>query len=117
LQLPGDLLHRSVSRHHCLLDIDPPRVMVRDLGSRNGTFLNGKKIGQRNQGLVPEEAVATDLPECSVHPGDSIQLGETVLEVTLCPNDSLDSLDVLFGRDDQTPNPGQRLVPVKDWNI
>ena len=44
-RLPSDDAHRSVSRHHCLLDINPPDVRVRDLGSRNGTFVNGLKIG------------------------------------------------------------------------
>lgn len=28
-----------VSRHHCLFDIAPPGVHVRDLGSSNGTFV------------------------------------------------------------------------------
>ncbi|KYC36281.1 hypothetical protein WA1_52005 [Scytonema hofmannii PCC 7110] len=35
------------SRYHCLLDINPPDIRVRDFGSRNGTYVNGKKIGQR----------------------------------------------------------------------
>src|SRR5262245_63973401 len=36
-----------VSRNHCRVDIDPPRVRVRDLGSRNGTYINGRLIGLR----------------------------------------------------------------------
>src|SRR5262249_48214229 len=35
----------EISRHHCLLDIDPPHVWVRDLGSLNGTFVNSENIG------------------------------------------------------------------------
>ena len=31
----------TVSRYHCLLDISPPNVTVRDFGSLNGTYLNG----------------------------------------------------------------------------
>ena len=30
LQLPSDEEHRTISRHHCLLDIDPPEV--REIG-------------------------------------------------------------------------------------
>lgn len=32
------------SRHHFLLELNPPRGYVRDLGSRNGTLLNGQSI-------------------------------------------------------------------------
>jgi pSer/pThr/pTyr-binding forkhead associated (FHA) protein len=32
------------SRRHCHFDIDPPNVTVRDLGSLNGTYVNGEPI-------------------------------------------------------------------------
>src|SRR3977135_2097701 len=32
------------SRHHCLLEINPPHCFLRDLGSTNGTFVNGQKV-------------------------------------------------------------------------
>jgi serine/threonine-protein kinase len=44
--LPQVAEHLDVSRHHCVLEIVPPTLRVRDLGSLNGTFVNGKKIGQ-----------------------------------------------------------------------
>ena len=47
IQVPADFVHADVSRHHCLLAIDPPAVRVRDLGSLNGTYVNGESIGQR----------------------------------------------------------------------
>jgi hypothetical protein len=34
----------EVSRTHCLLISSPGKLVVRDLGSRNGTFVNGKPI-------------------------------------------------------------------------
>ena len=34
-----------VSRHHCLFDINPPYVRVRDFGSLNGTHVNGVEVG------------------------------------------------------------------------
>jgi len=40
LYLPED---KFFSRHHCLLEIAPPRCFLRDLGSTNGTFVNGQK--------------------------------------------------------------------------
>jgi len=83
LQLPNDLAHGDVSRHHCLLNINPPEVRVRDFGSRNGTYVNGTKIGQRAPRQAPEEAALTELPEVVLHNGDEIRLGTTVLRVSI----------------------------------
>jgi predicted component of type VI protein secretion system len=33
-----------VSRHHCVLLLDEFTLRVRDLGSKNGTFVNGRRI-------------------------------------------------------------------------
>ena len=38
------LPEKTVSRYHCLLDINPPTVKLQDFGSLNGTFLNDVKI-------------------------------------------------------------------------
>ncbi|MDC0672553.1 protein kinase domain-containing protein [Nannocystis radixulma] len=35
----------SASRQHFLLEVSPPAVRVRDLGSRNGTFIGERRIG------------------------------------------------------------------------
>src|SRR5947208_420559 len=59
--LPHD---RFFSRHHCILEIAPPQTFIRDLGSLNGTFINGSRV---------EQAYLKN--------GDRIQGGETVLEV------------------------------------
>ena len=55
---------RFFSRHHCILEIAPPQAFIRDLGSTNGTFVNGIRV---------ETAYLKS--------GDRIQGGETVLEV------------------------------------
>ena len=38
------LASQRVSRFHAALATDGPVVTIRDLGSRNGTFVNGKRI-------------------------------------------------------------------------
>jgi pSer/pThr/pTyr-binding forkhead associated (FHA) protein len=48
----------SVSRKHCQLNCDNEVLKIRDLNSRNGTYLNGKRI---------DEAV--------IQAGDSIKIG------------------------------------------
>jgi eukaryotic-like serine/threonine-protein kinase len=55
---------RFFSRHHCLLEISPPRCFLRDLGSTNGTFVNGQRVR-----------------EVFLNNGDQIQGGATILLV------------------------------------
>src|SRR5713226_5700564 len=81
--IPNDEHHKTISRHHCLLDINPPDIRVRDFGSRNGTFVNGIKIGQREKDQTPEEAAQGSFPEHDLKEGDEIKLGSTVLRVSL----------------------------------
>lgn len=81
LVLPADQAHKTVSRHHCLLDIVPPGIRIRDFGSLNGTFVNGVKIGQRKKGETPEEAARREFPEHDLVKGDLITLGKTVFQV------------------------------------
>ena len=47
IQIPTDGEHGDVSRHHCVVEIHPPHAQVRDLGSLNGTFVNGRLVGRR----------------------------------------------------------------------
>ena len=73
LSLPEETSFANVSRHHCELDIDPPLVHVRDLGSRNGTWLNGRRL--RHGGEYLEN-------ESDRQPGEFVPLGDgDVLEV------------------------------------
>ncbi|NLI78936.1 MAG: FHA domain-containing protein [Candidatus Riflebacteria bacterium] len=39
-----------VSRHHFLLEVSPPYLLLSDLGSKNGVFVNGTLYGGREQG-------------------------------------------------------------------
>lgn len=70
-----------VSRHHCLFDINPPDIRVRDFGSLNGTFVNEVSIGKRDRGQSPEEGARRVFPEQDLRDGDLIKLGETVLRI------------------------------------
>jgi len=48
----------SVSRRHCQFSLNNETLKIRDLGSRNGTYLNGKRID-----------------EAKAQPGDYIKIG------------------------------------------
>jgi pSer/pThr/pTyr-binding forkhead associated (FHA) protein len=83
LKLPNDELHRTISRYHCLLDINPPDIRVRDFGSKNGTYINGKKIGQRRLNQTPKEAANITFPEHDLKEGDEIKIGKTVFQISI----------------------------------
>jgi DNA-binding NtrC family response regulator/pSer/pThr/pTyr-binding forkhead associated (FHA) protein len=59
------LIDGKISREHCAVDASGPRAMVEDLGSQNGTYVNGERIDK-----------PTPLGE-----GDEIVLGDTLLLV------------------------------------
>jgi pSer/pThr/pTyr-binding forkhead associated (FHA) protein len=80
-QLPNDTEHLTISRYHCLLDINPPNIRVRDFGSLNGTYVNGNKIGQRESYQTPQEGKKLKFQEHDLQAGDEIQLGNTVFKV------------------------------------
>ena len=70
------LPEKTVSRYHCLLDINPPTVKLQDFGSLNGTFLNDVKIGQRERDKSWEEASRDAHKEYELHDGDVIGIGK-----------------------------------------
>lgn len=72
----------TVSRYHCMLEVTPPNVTVRDFGSLNGTFLNGKKIGQREKTMSAEQAQKEYHEEFELHDGDTLGLSRNC-ELTL----------------------------------
>jgi serine/threonine-protein kinase len=82
IHFPTDLWHANISRHHCLLTIDPPRVEVRDLGSLTGTRVNGMLIGQRAPDQAREEVDLRAFPSCTLEEGDEICVGPVVLRVS-----------------------------------
>ena len=51
----------AVSRYHCWITLEDGRVLIEDLASANGTFLNRERVAER----VP------------LKPGDSVLMGGT----------------------------------------
>jgi eukaryotic-like serine/threonine-protein kinase len=81
IQLSTNFQHAVVSRHHCCLEIEPPAIRVHDLGSRNGTYINGGNIGQRSGHLSPEEVDLRDFSARELQHGDELEVGNTVFRV------------------------------------
>jgi pSer/pThr/pTyr-binding forkhead associated (FHA) protein len=82
IRLPDSVATADVSRRHCLLDIEPPHIRVRDLGSKNGTYVNGRNIGQRGPG-VPAESASADTVGYGLEEGDELRVGGTTFRVSI----------------------------------
>jgi pSer/pThr/pTyr-binding forkhead associated (FHA) protein len=83
VRLSGGLDYQLVSRHHCLLDVNPAEVRVRDLGSLNGTYVNGFLIGRRPKSDVAEDATEMIDSGYPLADGDELQLGPVVFDIHL----------------------------------
>jgi predicted component of type VI protein secretion system len=77
--------NRFVSRRHCLLSIRQQEATVRDLGSTNGTLVNGQRA------------------EDEVHllPGDTLQLGAVVLQLVAEANVPAEVVCIAHGQHTQ----------------
>ncbi|MBK6751850.1 MAG: FHA domain-containing protein [Acidobacteria bacterium] len=91
--LPQD---RFFSRHHGLIEIAPPQAFLRDLGSTNGTFVNGLRVDTAH-----------------LKSGDRIQGGETVLEVeVLADLDEMGGTPDTFGHTHPSSSRSHALTAV-----
>jgi pSer/pThr/pTyr-binding forkhead associated (FHA) protein len=75
IKIPADECHIDVSRHHCVLEIQPEHIQVRDLGSLNGTFVNGEKIGQRPLSRLLDEESRWPSAAHALNDGDELRVG------------------------------------------
>jgi eukaryotic-like serine/threonine-protein kinase len=72
---------KTASRHHFLLEVNPPFARIRDLGSLNGTFVNNVKYGGRPGKSSFDEPQPLILNEVDVNHGDLIQVGEIIFQI------------------------------------
>jgi len=69
-----------LSRHHFLLEINPPDTVLRDLGSKNGTFVNGVRYGGRSRKEAQKEASKRAV-NIDLRDGDKLKVGDTEIVV------------------------------------
>lgn len=84
----------TVSRHHCILDINPPNVRVQDFGSLNGTIVNGEVIGKRQPWQTPEQGAELDHLEYDLKHGDTVECGSVVFRVEMLTTNGSTALNV-----------------------
>jgi len=75
LQLPAD---PTVSRQHCLLEMDEHGLWAQDLASLNGTYINGERIGL---GPCNSEGTHVQAPRHRLRHGDELRICDNVFRV------------------------------------
>ncbi len=89
-QLPAK--DKYFSRVHFLIEVNPPRCRIMDMGSRNGTHLNGNKVD------------TSDLKD-----GDQIRAGHTILRISFEGVEAESQPEVIVGI--PVPEPVKRSIP------
>jgi eukaryotic-like serine/threonine-protein kinase len=74
VNLSGTQRDELISRHHCQLDVGPRFVRLRDLGSTNGTFVNGLEIQASLKSHFERAG-------CALNHGDLITIGGMTLRI------------------------------------
>jgi pSer/pThr/pTyr-binding forkhead associated (FHA) protein len=83
IRLAGGLEFCTVSRHHCAVEVGAAGVRIRDLGSYNGTWVNGVRIGRPRNWHQGATAAAPFLYEVELHDGDEFRVGEITFGVAI----------------------------------
>jgi len=92
------LPHDTVSSHHAEIITDGHTYAVRDLGSRNGTWVNGRKIAT----------------ECPLSPGDRVAFGQVVCTFQE-PGRSTQAIDETHLATMVGPQDPRTAVPPSPW--
>jgi len=72
---------QSISRYHFMLEINPPLAKLKDLGSLNGTWVNGIQLGGRHKSENSSQHI--NKKEVALNDGDKIEVGNTIIEVRI----------------------------------
>lgn len=86
----------KISRRHCCFALANDRVILRDLGSRNGVWVNGREID-----------------EAQLHPGDEVAIGPLLFRVEDDP-DASPAPERSDPRDSADDAPDVELIPLDD---
>lgn len=101
------IVHPLVSRRHCEIYEEDGVVMARDLGSLNGTFFRGARIGR---------GVAIPSGSCISIGRLALRIGkETETSETTAPEDDVELLDDLISdrsKEDQSGDTGSSVIDL-----
>lgn len=78
----GDNRDLCISRRHCRLTFEPPIVSIEDLGSANGTYINGHRCEPLASGDACDGSHVEQKPRAASD-GDIMTVGGTSLQVSI----------------------------------
>jgi O-antigen/teichoic acid export membrane protein len=120
LCLPDSDSYSGISRYHCLLEIDPPHVQIRDLGSTNGTLVNGQLLGETKFEENPLLDSLNSQVNCQLRSGDEINIGDTIFKIEM-RSSKIESPPLLepSSKNLQQKTPSLRTLAVKGvgWTV
>ncbi|MFC1745870.1 protein kinase [Candidatus Riflebacteria bacterium] len=76
-------LDKKVSSRHFMLLIDPPRFVARDLGSKNGTYVNEVRYGGRKDAGPDVKQAKDGKVEVELQDGDELRVGNTRFKIKI----------------------------------
>ncbi|QVL33443.1 FHA domain-containing protein [Telmatocola sphagniphila] len=95
--------HKSVSKQHCILVQTDGMVFLRDLGSTNGTRVNGQRV--RRAALLPNDRISfAGVPY-------KVVFGEEALDATQSDAIGADEIEALKN---MKPDLGEAADPTRD---
>jgi eukaryotic-like serine/threonine-protein kinase len=85
IQFPDTPEYEAISRLHCLIDIDPPQISIRDFNSTQGTYVDMALIGRRASSEQAPTGIDTNIKvvEKQLYSGSVITLGNISIKVTI----------------------------------
>ena len=98
---------RGVSKLHCMLVKTDGLVLVRDLGSTNGTRVNGQRV--RRAALLPNDHLAIATFRYQVKLGDEADV--SVAEIV--PGPPAEPISLASDSDEHVPIPDRPGPPIK----
>jgi predicted component of type VI protein secretion system len=117
----------QVSRRHCEVFESGGRLNVRDLGSSNGTFVNGKRVmGQQplkpgdelTIGAVTLRVATLGPPAATASPGDAApkpKAGDTAVVDAIPVEDDEEEFEIEFDEDELKSD--TELIPLADQEV
>ena len=81
IQVPDTNDYKDISLHHCVFHIEPPKIWLSVLESRNGTFVNEMKI-------------SPTVGQFRLYDEDEVQLGRLRMSVHIVEHDAAESFEL-----------------------
>jgi pSer/pThr/pTyr-binding forkhead associated (FHA) protein len=116
------ILDTSVSAVHCEILTNGSEIIVRDLGSRNGTFVNGAKLINQQSQLKSGQMVRFGSVEARLELGPPSSSDDTVSEITAVYSMNRIMREQQREREQPKPPASKKLepldaIPVEDHTV